>query len=227
MNHTENSKLSNAQLRQHLDDGMPASQIAKMYSMSVQNVLYRKRRIRGNQIQVVAHVPQETRKYVGSQLDLMTMLATSTKRLELLQDACDEWLRDANRPEKYDIGARSNEVQVTYLTPPDDKGKRAKIKKPLSDLLAIALGQGMERESVETKFADPRETILKTVQEVRMTTQMMADIAERLIELQRMEKLRNALLELYKRYDPEGAAQLARDINTVSGLYVLDGDKKG
>lgn len=221
------SVMTNAMLREDIANGLKGVEIAAKYGLTSATVSYRIKRLKGKQVQAVVHVPSETKRYVSNQLDIMEVFAGSIRRCEKLQDACHEWLQDAKNPEKYDIGPRSHEIEVTYLTPPDEKGKRTKVKRKLSELLQIALGDEFEVSSAETKFADPRETIIKTMVETRMTAQTLLEAADRIVNQQQLDKLRNALLELYGRYEPERKAQLARDINTVSGLYVIDGDKKG
>ena len=44
----------------------------------------------------------------------MAELRRCFERVNLLFDACDRWLRDADDPSRYDIGPRAAEVLVTY-----------------------------------------------------------------------------------------------------------------
>lgn len=217
---SENSKLSNDQLRADLADGLKAPEIARKHGLTPQNIAYRIRRIKSAQIQAVVHVPTETRRYVASQIDIMMMLAKSVGRLEKLQDACHKELTDPDNPDEYDLGPRANEIDVIYLSPPDEKGKRVKLKKKLSELIKISMGGELEFVSAETKVADRRELIVKTMVETRMTAQAVLEAADRIANQQALDKLRDALLQLYQRYEPELGAKLAREVNEVGKILI-------
>lgn len=108
--------------------------------------------------------------------DVGEELARCFNRINLLFDACDAWLRDADDPTRYDIGPRAEEIVVTYTIPsPDGIPFRAKGK--LSDLLAeVRTGKGAMEASGETKYADPRSLVLKTAQQLQSQTQLLAQL---------------------------------------------------
>jgi hypothetical protein len=84
------------------------------------------------------------------------------RKLRLLIQACDEWLADPQRPDRYTLAPRAEEIEVCFLALNAD-GEPVRGKAPLSALL------GMLREEriittapVTWKTADPR-TLLPLV----------------------------------------------------------------
>ena len=75
------------------------------------------------------------------------------------QDAVDEWLRDPDNPDRYEIGARAEEVTVTYLdTGPEGRPEKRKAK--LHVLLdGLQERHGLRVTGFETKYADPRKLL--------------------------------------------------------------------
>ncbi len=114
-------------------------------------------------------------------LDVMEELQRCFQRVNLLFDACDRWLRDADDPTRYDIGPRADDILVTYL----DQGggdKPIRKKASLAHLLTIAEGGGATVERWDTKYADPRELVLKTAQQLTGQTQLLAKLLGQLDE---------------------------------------------
>lgn len=110
--------------------------------------------------------------------DLMEELESCFRRINLLFDACDRWLRDAENPNQYDIGPRAADMSVTYWED-GPKGKRVKRKAKLSSLLAKVTsnsGRGRMIELVETKHADPRELVLKTAARLQAQVELLAKL---------------------------------------------------
>jgi hypothetical protein len=168
-------------------------------------------------------------------LGALEELQCSLKRVNLLMDACDAWLRDANNGEKYDIGARAGEIMVTYWEPdPDDElnlsgesGRLRKRKQSLEDLLRLVGGSYMVL-CAEPKHADPRELILKTAQEVRRTVSEAAKLARTLSDMRAMEAFRATLLREIVKVSPEIAGNIAEAVrraivlnNTAGGAEAL------
>lgn len=110
--------------------------------------------------------------------ELMTQLQRCFRRVNLLFDACDRWLRDAENPNQYDIGPRATDISVTYWED-GPKGRRVKRKAKLSSLLAEITchnGRGRTIELVETKHADPRELVLKTAARLQAQVELLAKL---------------------------------------------------
>jgi len=116
-------------------------------------------------------------------LDVMEELRRCFQRVNLLFDACDRWLRDADDPTRYDIGPRAGDILVTYEEPGAD-GKPVRRKEALDRLLARveAAGKGLTVERWESKHADPRELVLKTAQQLTGQTQLLAKLLGQLDE---------------------------------------------
>ena len=101
-------------------------------------------------------------------------LRRCAERLHLLFDACDAWLRDADDPQRYDIGPRSEEVMVTYTATNGD-GKPTRKKARLSELLARVDGT-FEVDRAETKYADPRDLVLRTYDRIQNQLELVAKL---------------------------------------------------
>ncbi len=133
-----------------------------------------------------AHLPKtltEARQVADGAhaLDVMEELARCFQRVNLLFDACDRWLRDADDPTRYDIGPRAGDILVTYEHPGDD-GRPQRRKESLDRLLARVEGSGVAVERWDTKYADPRELVLKTAQQLTGQTQLLAKLLGQLDE---------------------------------------------
>ncbi len=116
-------------------------------------------------------------------LDVMEELGRCFQRVNLLFDACDRWLRDADDPARYDIGPRADDILVTYLAQGISAGDKPTRKKDsLARLLALAEGGGVMIERWDTKYADPRELVLKTAQQLTGQTQLLAKLLGQLDE---------------------------------------------
>ena len=124
-----------------------------------------------------AHLPETLSKAKEAQQvaqgdRVMAELQKCFERIGLLFDACDRWLRDADDPSRYDLGPRAEDVKVTYFEPGQNGGQPKKA--PISQLLAKIEGAGYQVVSWETKFADPRELILKTANRLQAQIELLA-----------------------------------------------------
>jgi len=114
-------------------------------------------------------------------LDVMEELRRCFQRVNLLFDACDRWLRDADDPTRYDIGPRAGDILVTYAEPGAD-GKPVRRKVSLDRLLARLDASGATVERWESKHADPRDLVLKAAQQLTTQTQLLAKLLGQLDE---------------------------------------------
>lgn len=136
-------------------------------------------------------------------------------RVQMLSDACDTWLRDADDPTRYDIGPRAEEIAVTYLEPIGDKLVKRKAR--LSELLSLAL-EGRSVMLVETRYADPRELILKSYDRLQGQLELIAKLIGQLDERPVVNLLiapewlsvRRVLVETLQPYPEAKAAVAAR-----------------
>jgi len=128
-------------------------------------------------------VQERDEKEEAHALDVMEELGRCFQRVNLLFDACDRWLRDADDPTRYDIGPRADDILVTYLEQGAGAGDKPLRKKDsLARLLALAEGGGVTVERWDTKYADPRELVLKTAQQLTGQTQLLAKLLGQLDE---------------------------------------------
>ena len=114
------------------------------------------------------HLPQalivyEREKRNGALAIAGEIFHTNVKRRSLAQDACHRWLTDPENPAQYDLGARSEEVTVTYEDLDVDEAGRpvkARRKARLHVLLkGLREEHGIRVTGFETKFADPRRLL--------------------------------------------------------------------
>ena len=104
---------------------------------------------------------------------VMEELQRCFQRVNLLFDACDRWLRDPEDLSRYDIGPRAEDVSIIYMET-DADGKERRVKAQLSTLLAKIEGAGYGIVLVESKYADPRELVLKTANRLQGQTELLA-----------------------------------------------------
>lgn len=108
-------------------------------------------------------------------------------RLEVLQaycqkviDACDEWLTDPDRPERYTMDPRAEDLKVVYtVTEEDESGKPRKVRKhaDLSYLLDELYRYGrIEPQTVSYKATDPRKLILDALSLAQSNIESIAKI---------------------------------------------------
>jgi hypothetical protein len=105
----------------------------------------------------------------------MGQLEQALQRVNLLFDACDRWLRDAEDPSRYDVGPRAEEVSVVYVEAGYD-GRPVRRKAPLSELLARVEGLDLTVRLVEVKHSDPRDLLLKTAGRLQGHLELLAKL---------------------------------------------------
>ena len=128
-------------------------------------------------------VPATKVKEVAKADRLMDEVERLTTHTNKMLAACDEYLTDSEDPTKYDIGPRSTEIDVQYLTK-DSSGRTVKRKERLSALLERLDGNGKEITATFYKIADPRELLLKTVDRMKDLAELLARVTGELREAQ-------------------------------------------
>lgn len=217
------ARFTDQQLRADLAEGLSKAEIARKYGVSRPAVSKRVNRLELTTA-AATHAPGESRRYAKANLDVMEELAGSLSRVNLLLDACDDWLRDADEPDRYDIGPRADEIDVTYLVQVccgEDKQGRPKFRtEKRKALLSTLIDRAKDprgdpiigTEGCESKHADPRELILSTAAEVRKTVGSLTDIARLLTDVRSMEVLREAILLELGKADPDIARRCAEAV---------------
>jgi hypothetical protein len=115
-------------------------------------------------------------------LGVMEELERCVRRINLLLEACDRWLRDPDDPSRYSLDPRAEEVQVIYTTRTAQGPVRRRV--PLSHLLEAVTHQspGLVVEHVENKSADPRELLLKSTSQLKGQIELLAKLLGQLDE---------------------------------------------
>ena len=219
-----NRQFSDEQLRSDLKDGLKASQIATKYNVSAQAVHKRINQLELTTVSA-AVAPVESERFVSTSTDAMSQLMRSLERVNLLSDACDDWLRDAKNPDRYNIDARANEILVTYWDF-DDNVDPPKMKRMKCDLQTLInrVEKRFEVDKSELKFSDPRELILKTATEIRQTVGAAVELAQLLADARAMQQFREAMLAAIAKVSPDVAQQIAESVRSVLVLKsAIDG----
>lgn len=139
---------------------------------------------------------------------VMNRLEEILVRTNRLFDACDEWLRDPDDPEKYCIEPRSEDVSVVYLGR-DSEGKPVRMKDRLSVLLSRIEERSVDDiKVVEVKHADPRKLILDTAAEFRQGIMLHLNILEVFYNTQRMRQFQEIVLREVANADPQIRKQI-------------------
>ena len=146
---------------------------------------------------------------VAAAIDVLAEAKRCFERVNLLFDACDRWLRDADDPSRYDIGPRAAELLVTYEQADPDTGRTKARKEPLSRLLArVEGGLSVGVVLVETKHADPRDLVLKAVDRLHAHSELFVKI----VQAQEMEDRVKALEEQLDPSKKEAPSWRARTV---------------
>ncbi|MDP9359694.1 MAG: hypothetical protein M3R02_31305 [Chloroflexota bacterium] len=190
--------------------GEPYRAIARRFAASPDAVLRHKTAHLPADLVRAREAEEETRA-----LDTMAELRRCLERSNLLFDACDRWLRDADDPSRYDLGPRADDLLVTYAEPGRD-GRSIRRKAPLSELVAQVEQVGRRVVLIETRRADPRELVLKTAGRLQGQLELMAkllgDLDERspvaILLAPEWLEIRSALLEALTPF-PEARAAVA------------------
>ncbi len=229
------AKVTDEQIRADLQAGLKPADIARKHGVSRAAVSQRVKRLELTTQTAVA--PVESQRFVRGQVNAVEQLLRGLERVNLLMDACDAWLRDADDPSQYDIGARSGEVEITYEVEVEYETARGEVrfrtekrKRRLSQLMATLEGHDEDGarycgwKQGETRFSDPRELILKTTQEARSTVGLLADLARTLADAEVMQQWREVVLNAIGRADPETRDAIRREVESSLVLRgLLDG----
>jgi hypothetical protein len=91
-------------------------------------------------------------------------------------DACEQFLRDPEDPERYDLTPRAESIIVTYSEPAEG-GLRVRKRAPLSQLLDRAAGVAPVAR-VELDAADPRRLLIQAAGRIQAQLQLLVRISE-------------------------------------------------
>lgn len=223
--------FTDEQLRHDLAAGLKPADIARKYEVTRSAVSQRVKRLDLTTTSA-AVAPTESRRHVAQAFDVMQQLSRNVVRANLLQDACDEWLREVdaegNPTGRYDIGARAGEVEVTYKVEVRTASgyQTQKRKKSLAELLSC-INDGHDEDGArfcgvekgEYRHADPRELILKTQQETRQTAALVIEALQKLTDARMLQDWRQAMVEEVGKESPDCARRIAERIERSIVLH--------
>jgi hypothetical protein len=226
------ARFTDQELREDLGSGLKPADIARKYQVSPAAVS--KRITKLNLATTTAAVaPEESRRFVSGQINAIEQLERGLGRVNLLMDACDAWLRSADDPERYDVGARAEEVDVTYeveVRTANGSLVTQKRTKRLTELMGCLEGEDEDGARFcgwkhgETKRADPRELILRTVAEGRQTVAAATELAKLLADMRAMQEWREVVLGAIGRAAPDVRDEIIAEVRSSLVLRgLLDG----
>lgn len=123
---------------------------------------------------------------ISDAIDVQGELKRYFNRINLLLDACHEYLQDPNDLSRYTLAPRANEVQVVY-TVPGPRGGPIQRKERLSVLLEKLEGKTVLYS--EIRHADPRELILKTASQLTSQLELASQLKQYAEVMERLEAL--------------------------------------
>ncbi|MDR1306027.1 MAG: hypothetical protein LBK74_00445 [Treponema sp.] len=108
---------------------------------------------------------------------LLTRIESVVKRMQRLYDACDEYLRDPSRPDRYDLGPRAWEIEVSYRFPdPKNPKKLTAGRDTLNNLLMRLEERKIHPTGIRFRHADPRKLIIDTAGTLTKQLELIAKI---------------------------------------------------
>lgn len=219
-------RITDDQLRDEIEQGLTVSQIADKYAVSRQAIDLRVKKL--NLTTVAATLaPQSARQYVEQKLTAIEVLIRSLTRVEKLYTACEEWLRDPNNPDKYDINPRSEEVLVQYWEADEDSDGEPRMKRAkatLAELLRRIDDSGTLTIKAEIHHSDPRTLILQTAQETRQIVTAATGILVKLADVRAFQTFMALLMDSLKNADPQTAQRIAAALDDHLLLRAAEGN---
>jgi hypothetical protein len=122
-----------------------------------------------------------------------TLLKQVRDQIELVQKlviACDEWLTDPDDPEKYFLGPRGQEIDITYSEIDPDTGRilPSQRKATLQEMIQAVESKGYVIRGITNKHSDPRELLLKAIGKLEGTAKFIYESSQKLIEWEHKKK---------------------------------------
>jgi hypothetical protein len=136
-------------------------------------------------------------------------------------EACDRELQDPDNPDKYFLGARSDEVFVSYQDISDGgrllaTRKKASLQSLLQD---IKDADHHSIHTLEIKRADTRELLLKSVSTLRDSFKMVYDTQKAAFEFQEKMMMMEKAREQAEKNG--GTISMVEELNTFSQKIVI------
>ena len=156
--------------------GVPIREIAGQYRLG-KNAIFRHKK---------DHIPELLAKAEKGEIlkanKIIEEIERIYNRVNKLFNACDRYLQDPDNPDQYDLGPRSEDIDVIYLKFDENTGKMKRDKARLSRLLEMLSKQGVKVVSWRYRHADPRELILKTQDRLQAQLELLSKLSGSLRE---------------------------------------------
>jgi hypothetical protein len=150
---------------------MSNHQIAQKYGISHGSV---NRYIKHRLLQQAAEAAMARDEDEGKRL--LDRVEEVMKRMHKLYDACDEYLKDPDNPERYELGPRSWDIDVIYRET-NDAGKTVARKAKLQELLERLSAQlDLFDYTVQYRIEDPRRLIVNVARTLTEQLEVIAKI---------------------------------------------------
>lgn len=163
---------SRADIDKALVDGLAFRAIAERFEVGRHALHSHKRQHLGRMLAKVAHqveaaVGREATSQGLGAIDVYAELYRCFERVNKLFDACDEFLADPKRPDRYTLNPRAHEVEVVYLEPVGERRDGTEVlatrQAPLDELLRRVENSGLEVQALRWSVTDPRKLVLEAV----------------------------------------------------------------
>jgi len=113
----------------------------------------------------------------GNGSALLNRVETVMKRMQKLYDACDEYLRHPDDPDRYELGPKAWEFDIAYRFPdPRNPKKYIAGHDTLNNLLAKCEAGNIRPLSVRFRHSDPRKLIIETAAVLSKQLELIAKI---------------------------------------------------
>lgn len=162
-----------------LIEGKPYRNITKQYGVSTAAL---SRYMREELARKVALAKQQENIVDGTYV--AQTAGKAARSLRDMLEACNEYLRDPDDPEKFNVGPRAHEVEVVY-TPVGPDGKPGPQERAsLQELLdRVETGLNARVSEVRTKYADPRDLVIRTADSINKQLTILARIREQALNI--------------------------------------------
>lgn len=152
------------EINRMITDGIPYREISKQFGQDPASISRHKTKCIPHQM-VQVQVSRDLEGGLAVEREVTRLFG----RINKLMDACETWLIDPDDKDKYTLEPRGREIDVIYDDHKDlnERGKPTRKRSSLQELIERAEAGDITIEKVETKFADPRELIIKSAAEIR------------------------------------------------------------
>jgi len=178
-------------------NGDSITSIVRLSGITRNTLLRHKSECMGGMLQRV----NEEKGLVGD--SLIKQVEADITLVHKLVQACDAWLTDPDDPNKYFLGPRGEEIDITYQETDPETGRLEKIMKKasLQEMIHAVEAGGFIIRNITTKQADPRELLLKSIGKLEGIVKMILETTQ---------------AELENKFKREALSKAAKEGGTIS-----------